>query len=129
MKKFVFDVALGLLALAVFAMGVEYALEQTEAVDRTAFDRSVQRLEKDCKTQAILDTSASQILFYGLDGKLVISPIGVEIDNALIGTKAMGSVEYNRLNLSFADGSSVTTYVVDGLQDIMEVRFPVYIDE
>ena len=127
MKKFVFDVALGLLALAVFAMGVEYALEQSDAQDKAHFEAQIQRMEKDQKTQALLSTSDSQVLFYGLGGKLIVSPIGVEIDEAYLGTKAIGSVEFNRLTLSFNDGTSLTTYIMDGVADAMETRFVVYV--
>lgn len=127
MKKFVWNCISAVLALTVFALGVEYALEQSDAQDKAHFDAEVSRIEAKAKTQAMLDTMASQVLFYGLGGKLVICPLGVEVDSKLVGTKAIGMVEYNRLSLSFVDGTSFTTYIVDGVGDIMQKRFIVYI--
>ena len=127
MKKHIGNCITALLVLSIFAFGVDFAMGKMEEMDKAHFEAEISRLESKAKTQAMLSTTDSQILFYGLGQKLIISPIGIEVSENLVGTKALGSVEYNRLSLSFADGSSVTTYIVDNVGDSMEQRFIVYI--
>ena len=127
MKK-LFWKFIGFIALVlVLILFLEFAFAAQDEVDRLEFQETIKKLEASYKTYAVLQLSAGQVVFVGEHSVHTVA-FATDVSDAYIGRIALGSVTENRFSVAFEDGNRYTVYITDGVDQVMEIRFPVFVE-
>ena len=128
MKKLFWHVA-GFIALVLaLILFLEMAFASQEEANRIEFFETVAGVEAKAQTYAVLKLSALEVVFKGLDTVQTVA-LGVDVSDQYIGQTGLGIVRENRFSVALPDGNRFSVYIIDGLENHMEVRFPVYIEQ